>query len=86
MMERFRLWSAARLVFFAARVGPSSMRPIFGAYGQMLESFPEQFQKGRTYGVILTPWSIDETGHHNASLLTSAAVVALKECRRQIDA
>ncbi len=57
MSHPIRMYVATVLLYWAARVVPAVMRPVFTAYVDMLERFPDELRQGRTFGVITVPWS-----------------------------
>ena len=84
MLDRTRLWLATFLVWAAARIGPKSMRNVFGMYSEMLADFSAQVAMSRTYGVMMAAWGYDDAIELGKKL-QSAAISAVAEARRAME-
>lgn len=85
-MDRERLAVAATLSWLASRAAPASMRSVFDAYNKMLVGMSGELRIGRTYGVAIVPWSLDESGAIDADRLRDHCGVAAAEKRKEIEA
>lgn len=86
MFDRARLAIAATLSWWAAKVGPKSMRTVFDAYNRMLVAFPHEFRSGRTYGVVIVPWHSNPSDAEKADIMRDRCSRTAKTIRRQIEA
>lgn len=85
-MSRARLTTAAFLAWLASRVAPREMCPIFRAYCRMLDTFPGELERRRTYGVISAPWSIGPADEGKATLMLARGLESMAKAREGIDA
>ncbi len=86
MMDKIRLAVAGALSWLASKVAPTSMSGVFLAYNKMLDNFPKELASGRTYGVVMAPWCIEESNADRADDMLSDCLIAAARARESHEA
>lgn len=84
--ERLRLHIATVLAWMAQRIAPSTIRTIFQAHTDLMETFPGQIAMGRRYGVVTVAWALDRDEMVYARKIERAGLTAMSEARAALEA